>query len=124
MRLIDADEMLKRLEEWNTDDGMDRALYNFALHRIIEQPTVTPEPQWIPCNERLPEDEENEYLVTILDRDDDVCEVYKGFYQDGKWWTQWCHGCLELEKEPCGDNIVIAWMPLPALPKPYREERR
>lgn len=75
---------------------------------------------WIPCSERLPDDEENEYLVTILDRDDDVCEVYKGFYQDGKWWTQWCHGCLELEKEPCGDNIVTAWMPLP---EPYREGR-
>ena len=42
-RLIDADKMLKRLEEWNTGDETDRALYNFTLHRIIEQPTVTPE---------------------------------------------------------------------------------
>lgn len=39
-RLIDADEMLKRLESWNTDDEMDKALYNFTLNRIIEQPTV------------------------------------------------------------------------------------
>lgn len=39
-RLIDADEMLKRLESWNTDDEMDKALYNFTLSRIIEQPTV------------------------------------------------------------------------------------
>lgn len=39
-RLIDADEMLKRLESWNTDDEMDKALYNFTLSRIIEQPTM------------------------------------------------------------------------------------
>lgn len=40
MRLIDADAMLKRLEEWNTSDKMDKALYNFTLGRIREQPTV------------------------------------------------------------------------------------
>lgn len=39
-RLIDADEMIKRLQEWNTQDNMDKALYNFALHRIIEQSTA------------------------------------------------------------------------------------
>ncbi len=76
--------------------------------------------RWIPVNERLPEDEEKEYLVTILDRDDDIAEVYKGFYQNRKWWTQWCHGCLELSEEPCGDNVVTAWMPLP---EPYQLER-
>ena len=42
-RLIDADAMLKRLEEWNTSDIMDKALCNFALIRIIEQPTIEPE---------------------------------------------------------------------------------
>lgn len=50
-RLIDADEMLKRLESWNTDDVMDKALYNFTLSRIIEQPTVDAQPvrhgKWI-----------------------------------------------------------------------------
>lgn len=43
MRLIDADEMIKRLQEWNTDDAMDKALYNFTMHRILEQPTIEPE---------------------------------------------------------------------------------
>ena len=47
-RLIDADEMLKRLESWNTDDVMDKALYNFTLNRIIEQPTVDAIPvEWL-----------------------------------------------------------------------------
>ena len=40
MRPIDADAMLARLEEWNTSDSIDKALYNFTLHRILEQPTV------------------------------------------------------------------------------------
>ena len=40
MRLIDAEEMIKRLQEWNTKDDMDTDLFNFALHRILEQPTA------------------------------------------------------------------------------------
>lgn len=40
MRLIDADAMIKRLKEWDTEDPMDRTLYNFALNRILEQPTI------------------------------------------------------------------------------------
>ena len=40
MRLIDAEEMIKRLQEWNTKDAMDTALFNFALHRILEQLTA------------------------------------------------------------------------------------
>ena len=38
--LISRSELLKRLEEWNTSDETDKALYNFAFHRIIEQPTA------------------------------------------------------------------------------------
>ena len=40
MRAIDADAMLARLEEWNTSDPTDKALYNFTLNRILEQPTI------------------------------------------------------------------------------------
>ena len=43
MRAIDADAMLARLEEWNTSDSTDKALYNFTLHRILEQPTIEPQ---------------------------------------------------------------------------------
>lgn len=40
MRLIDADTVLKRLQEWNTRDSIDKALFNFAENRICEAPTV------------------------------------------------------------------------------------
>lgn len=76
------------------------------------------EQRWIPVTERLPETD-NEVLITVLDAEDDYVEVYKGFYQDHEWWTQWCHGCLKIKDEPCGVNIVTAWMPLP---EPYKEE--
>ena len=38
--LISRSKLLKRLEEWNTSDETDKALYNFTLRRIIEQPTA------------------------------------------------------------------------------------
>lgn len=43
MRLIDADAMTKRLKAWDTNDAIDKALYNFALSRVLEAPTVVPE---------------------------------------------------------------------------------
>lgn len=67
MRLIDADEMLKRLESWNTDDEMDKALYNFTLSRIIEQPTVETIPiEWIEF-----------YISEIEDNVPDVALAFK-----------------------------------------------
>lgn len=42
MRLIDADAMIDRLKEWDTKDKTDKALYNFTLNRINEQPTIQP----------------------------------------------------------------------------------
>ena len=57
--LISRSELLKRLEEWNTSDETDKALYNFALHIIIEQPTtysvdkVVDELEEIICPKRL-----------------------------------------------------------------------
>ena len=54
MRPIDADAMLARLGKWNTSDPTDKALYNFTLHRILEQPTIKPEPAQIPVIAWMP----------------------------------------------------------------------
>lgn len=43
MRAIDADAMIDRLKEWDTEDKTDKALYNFTLNRINEQPTIQSE---------------------------------------------------------------------------------
>lgn len=42
VRLIDADAMIDRLKKWDTKDKTDKALYNFTLNRINEQPTIQP----------------------------------------------------------------------------------
>lgn len=88
-----------------------------AYRELLENlPSAQPEQRWAPVTERLPEND-NEVLITVWDAEDDYVEVYKGFYQGHEWWTQWCHGCSKIKDEPCGENIVIAWMPLP---EPYR----
>ena len=99
MYRMGTDSNKKRLDDW-----------------INGVPSVQPEQRWIPVAERLPEND-NEVLITVWDAEDDYVEVYKGFYQGHEWWTQWCHGCSKIKDEPCGENIVIAWMPLP---EPYR----
>jgi hypothetical protein len=40
MRIIDADKILERLQEWNTSDDMNKTLYRFTFNRIMEQPTA------------------------------------------------------------------------------------
>ena len=92
------------------------AMYLDMRGTIETLPSAQPEQRWIPCSERLPKTD-NEVLITVFDTEDDYVEVYKGFYQDHEWWTQWCHGCLKIKDEPCGVNIVTAWMPLP---EPYK----
>lgn len=71
------------------------------------------EPHWIPCSERLPE-ENGQYLITVKYKhvNDSYEDVYAehGEWFDGKW-DMFCFGhCGEVED-------IIAWMPLP---EPYK----
>lgn len=71
---------------------------------------------WIPCNERLPE-ENGQYLITIKYKH--VNNSYEDIYAEhGEWldgkWDMFCFGhCGEVED-------IIAWMPLPE--PTYKEE--
>lgn len=66
-----------------------------------------PEPNWIPCSERLPE-EQGLYLVTELEFERIEIDIrYFNIDGDNKFWSGW------------GDDPVIAWMPLP---EPYKCE--
>lgn len=82
------------------------------LKRVREQPwlkelkRLREQTRWIPCSERLPE-EDGRFLVFLPDR--------KGTFMcadflSGKWYP---------DDYECTSNHVIAWMPLP---KPYKEE--
>ena len=86
---------------------------------INDLPSAQPEPRWIPCSERLPEEDHwlggsgkqfsEQVLVTIANHDDDDIWVYVANTIDGEW-------ILDLPRH-CE---VIAWMPLP---EPYAERR-
>lgn len=67
---------------------------------LASLPSVQPEPQWIPCSERLPE-ERQEILATTTDNAWGDVVIIRTYYK-------------EMHKS------VIAWMPLP---EPFVYER-
>lgn len=140
MKLIDADalyERIKELEELARDRVIDtpNSFSNGSLNpaavrymaqlsertrlkdMIYDAPTIEPEPKWIPCSERLPEEKSDWKTVTVLDESGDTPFTYTsvGYYLSDGWWI--------VDNEPMeeGNLIrVIAWMPLP---KPYKGEQ-
>lgn len=73
---------------------------------INELPSVTPQQtSWIPCSERLPEENGN-YLVTVEANDGTAQLKYQMVDHYGPKWL------LDKKKEK-----VVAWMPLP---EPYQ----
>lgn len=100
-RLIDAEKLKKHYAWW--DDDERRTLFD----QIVDaQPTIDAEPHWIPCSERLPEDDRSK-VVTLANGNAEV-----GYYSNGDWW---CVGDSFRLENP----TVIAWMPLP---DPYEVE--
>lgn len=81
-------------------------------------PSAQPEQRWIPCGERLPEEDHwlggsgkqfsDRVFVTVVNRDDEDIWTDLSHTIDGEW-------VLELPRH-CE---IVAWMPLP---KPYREK--
>ena len=71
-----------------------------------ELPTIEPEPKWISCSERLPEDG-TEVFIYLFDRP----SPYIAWIEDTHWYTE----DFEVDRE----DEPIAWMPLP---EPYKEE--
>ncbi len=74
--------------------------------------------EWIAVSEKMPEPmpggEAREVLITVENKAEGYSDVYKGFYEFGTWWTQWCHGCSKVSDVFDGDDLeVTAWMPLP-----------
>ena len=79
---------------------------NGAEEVLRSLPPAQPEPQWILCDERMPE-EDGKYMVTI-----------HGYGWNGKTFTSVSVAeCIG--KRWVGNNGVIAWIPLP---KPYEGE--
>ena len=104
---ISRAEFERRIKPYNTNDAMDKVLYNFAHSILMGCPSVEPESKWIPCITQLPK-YEGFYLVTKRRSSSLLkCPEYyidiAGF-KDGNWgyWGE-----------------IVAWKPLP---EPYKAE--
>ena len=119
MRLIDADALIKAIDG---NPFTTESVKSYIRVSAVKMPTIEPEPQWIPCSERLPKERDagilkklgtnklsDDVLITVDVKGTQMTDV--GCTHDGVW--QWKH------KYAFPDWTVIAWMPLP---EPYREE--
>ena len=95
MRLIDADAL------WM--DVIRSVDYCDDILKFIERQPTVEQPHWIPCSERLPEDD-GKYLCCWQG-----ISVGTGMFLNGYFRL---YGEIK-------DNLVTAWQPLPS---PYREE--
>ena len=104
MRMIDADALFETLV---TGDIRETHQFCYPCKKVLEaidaQPTVDPQPQWIPVTERLP-DKDGRYLVTNSHWG--AYEVDWNIFFNNQGWL-WEQG-------------VIAWM---SLPEPYKGEQ-
>ena len=72
-------------------------------YEIIGKYEERPQGEWIPVSERLPEQANQSYLVTVDYGDGVVCSCQRFFFNEDIGWN---------------DDCVIAWQPLP---EPYKE---
>ena len=94
MRLIDADALW--MDVIHSMDYCDD-----ILEMIESQPTIAQESRWIPCSERLPDNDES----VLISNSHGVTKAW----WNGRSWTS-----IAVKKY----KTVIAWMPLP---EPYKD---
>ena len=80
----------------------DMDVYEFVEDEL---PSIQPATgKWIPVSERLPENRNQEVLISL------EWGIDIGRYSDGEWHSEWINHY--------DDGNVLAWMPLP---EPYKE---
>ena len=100
------------------ENSMMPNIFRPALDKVIETISeLEQEPRWIPCSERLPEEDNVEVLCTVKQQSitdhSETIIVEQGCYFYGTWLLSYDNQRVNCTRE------VIAWQPLPS---PYREE--
>ena len=130
--LINREDAVKAINK-----ALDRETLLYGLVRKIAVDAIRSIPsadrpqEWIPCEERLPEEEGN-YLVTFGafaetingeevifgDIDGSVAEIGYGCYERDIFWHPTAFGWYDLDTAtPFDKRAIKAWMPLP---KPWK----
>ena len=119
------------------EHSMMPEIFKGSLDKVIEtiseceEPSAQPEPQWIPCSERLPEDLEEVNVTWRNNNPEPYYDFVKGVnatgtavYYKGEWY--WYSSVTvdvlaeygRYDSEELDEAIeVVAWMPLP---EPYK----
>lgn len=100
MRLIDANALKDVIMQEVYKDRVGVFVARKIFKLIDNAPTVTPN-RWVPVSEKLPEQGNQSYLVTVDYGNGVVCSCQRFFFNEDIGWN---------------DDCVIAWQPLP---EPY-----
>lgn len=128
MRLIDADDLENVVLQLNTKGQMiTRNDYKMLENILFEFPTIDAVPRWIPCEERLPNDDED-VLISYCHKEGEGntshvyidITSYGQMYFGGNRVGDYKHWRAPFEYFE-SNYEVIAWMPLP---EPYGAERK
>jgi hypothetical protein len=133
MRLIDADVLKKAMDKKALDLANGGMIFIESIKHIIDnaptvetdievatkdayehgytdgwkerfgEPDERPQGEWIPVSERLPEQSNQSYLVTVDYGEGIICSCQRFFFNEDLGWN---------------DDCVIAWQPLP---EPYKK---
>lgn len=131
MRLIDADVLIEKCGDWYVEEGTESGFIGTLKNLLVTQPTITPEPHWIPCSAGLPKTNDP-VNVTWVNHNPEV--YYMGIkdkpftatahYHRGHWY--WYSSVTQDYLDEYGkwtpdlvdkDVEILAWMPLP---EPYK----
>lgn len=113
MKLIDADELLKRVLNIITEKSSALDWINL-INSMPEE--IVAQTKWIPVTEKLPEHGDEEVLIQCNGKDGSI-RLIDAFvlaaYDEGIGWYSMGRPNLEV--------TVTAWMPLP---EPYRPDEK
>lgn len=136
MRPIDADAFDERVrvaggmsEEELTEDFKDGV--QAVLYMLSNQPTIQPEPHWIPVEQALPENNDPVNVTYVNHKPGNYYAEVKdkpytatAHFHNGQWYWYSCTTQDLLDEYGTWipdlidkDVEILAWMPLP---KPYR----
>lgn len=114
-------EINKGIPPFDDVMGSIRCGVRLARNIIEDLPSAQPEQRWIPCNERMPDEDywtganfqySADVLMTVYNAEDEETIIDYGHTANGSWYSDTTDGLVPPWWK------VLAWMPLP---EPYKE---